>query len=68
MVWEGQDVINGGRKLVETIRSDFSVSTSRNIVHGSDSTESAKSEIDFWFNSDEVNLFFVFYFLFFYKK
>lgn len=32
-----------------TIRGDLALSTSENLVHASDSTESAKREIDLWF-------------------
>lgn len=32
-----------------TIRGDLSLSTSENLVHASDSADSAKSELDLWF-------------------
>jgi len=35
-----------------TIRSDFGLDVTRNSVHASDSEESAKFEIDFFFNKD----------------
>ncbi|WP_231492331.1 nucleoside-diphosphate kinase [Glycomyces sp. NRRL B-16210] len=39
-----------GRKAEPgTIRGDFSLSNSRNLIHASDSEESAKREIDLWF-------------------
>jgi nucleoside-diphosphate kinase len=39
-----------GRKAVSgTIRGDFSLSNRENLVHASDSPESAKREIDLWF-------------------
>ena len=51
MVWEGKDVVKQGRAMLgETdplkskpgsIRGDFSVDMGRNIIHGSDSVESA---------------------------
>ena len=45
--------INGatdGRKAAPgTIRGDFSLSNRENLVHGSDSEESAKREIALWF-------------------
>ena len=45
--------INGatdGRKAAPgTIRGDYSLSNRENLVHGSDSPESAASEIAFWF-------------------
>ena len=37
-----------------TIRADFSQVTGRNIVHGSDSSESAKREINLFFNDYEI--------------
>lgn len=37
-----------------TIRGDFSASTAYNLVHGSDSPESAKREIGLFFSADEV--------------
>ncbi|MBC9734690.1 nucleoside-diphosphate kinase [Nocardioides marmotae] len=59
LVLEGDDaievvrVINGatdGRKAAPgTIRGDYSLSNRENLVHGSDSTESAAREIALWF-------------------
>ena len=37
-----------------TIRKDFASSIDENAVHGSDSAESAKREIAYFFNDDEV--------------
>ena len=37
-----------------TIRGDFSASTAYNLVHGSDSPESAEREIGLFFSADEV--------------
>lgn len=37
-----------------TIRGDFAVDIGRNIVHGSDSPESAAREIKLWFEEDEI--------------
>ena len=37
-----------------TIRKDFATSIDENAVHGSDSAESAKREIAYFFNDDEV--------------
>jgi nucleoside-diphosphate kinase len=61
MVLEGDEAIevvrllNGatdGRKAAPgTIRGDFSVSNRENLVHGSDSEESAEREIALWFPS-----------------
>lgn len=59
MVWEGQDAAKQGRKMLGTtnpldsapgtIRGDFSLIMGRNIIHGSDSVESADTEIALWF-------------------
>ncbi|MEK7299044.1 MAG: nucleoside-diphosphate kinase [Candidatus Margulisiibacteriota bacterium] len=55
MVWEGENVVSVVRKMVGatnpataepgTIRGDFALTTSSNIVHASDSPESAMREI-----------------------
>ncbi len=37
-----------------TIRADFADSIEENVVHGSDSTETAKQEIAFFFREDEI--------------
>jgi nucleoside-diphosphate kinase len=37
-----------------TIRGDYSLITKENLVHGSDSLESAKREIAVWFAHDEI--------------
>lgn len=64
MLWEGEDVILSGRRLMGktkpkdsepgTIRGDFGVNMGRNIIHGSDGVESAAREIAYWFKADEV--------------
>jgi len=64
MVWEGKDVITGGRSLIGatnpqqatpgTIRGDYAITIGRNMIHGSDSAESAKNEISLWFTEKEV--------------
>ena len=65
MVWKGDDVDAPGltRKLIGatdpltagsgTIRGDFGIVSGRNIVHGSDSQDSALREIDLWFDKDK---------------
>lgn len=40
--------------LPGTIRGDFCIQIGRNIIHGSDSVESAKKEINLWFKNDIV--------------
>jgi nucleoside-diphosphate kinase len=37
-----------------TVRGDFSISKQNNLVHGSDSPESASREIALWFRPEEV--------------
>ena len=37
-----------------TIRGDFTLSVRKNLVHGSDSKESAEREISIWFGKDEI--------------
>jgi nucleoside-diphosphate kinase len=37
-----------------TIRGDFALETAQNLVHASDSAETAASEIALWFRSDEL--------------
>merc|ERR1711962_865970 len=64
MVWEGKDVVKQGRAMLgETdplkskpgsIRGDYSIDMGRNIIHGSDSVESALKEIALWFNVEEL--------------
>ena len=64
MVLEGENAIAALRAMMGktnpqdaapgTIRGDFSQVTGRNIVHGSDSSESAKREIKLFFNDYEI--------------
>ena len=37
-----------------TIRGDFSIDVGRNVMHGSDSVETAKREIALWFKEEEL--------------
>ena len=63
-VLEGEDAILANRKLMGatdpkeaepgTIRADFAESIDANAVHGSDSSESAKREIKFFFQESEI--------------
>lgn len=39
-----------------TIRADFAESIDANAVHGSDSLENARQEIEFFFSADEIHL------------
>jgi len=64
MVLEGENAVAAVRAMMGktnpqdavpgTIRADFSQVTGRNIVHGSDSSESAKREINLFFNDYEI--------------
>ena len=45
---------NGAVAAPGTIRGDFSISKQNNLVHGSDSTESADREIGIWFRPDDL--------------
>jgi nucleoside-diphosphate kinase len=64
MVIEGEDAIakareamgatNPGDAAPGTIRADFAESIERNIVHGSDSPESAAFEIPYFFSAAEI--------------
>ena len=38
-----------------TIRGEYGISKSTNLVHGSDSPESAKRELDLWFDGSELH-------------
>merc|ERR1719333_173321 len=64
MVWEGDNAVLTGRKMLGatkpfdsepgTIRGDFCIHVGRNIIHGSDSVESANAEIALWFKPEEL--------------
>ena len=64
MVWEGENSITTVRTVVGktnpadagpgTIRGDYGMTTGRNIIHASDSPESAKREINLFFQENEV--------------
>ena len=64
-VLEGENAINLNRELMGatnpseasegTIRRDFAESIDANAVHGSDSPASAKREIEFFFQAQEIN-------------
>ena len=64
MVLEGERVIERNRELMGatnpkdaapgTIRHDFASDIEKNVVHGSDGPETARSEIAFFFNALEI--------------
>ena len=63
-VLEGENAVQKNRDLMGstnpkeaapgTIRADFANSIDANAVHGSDSAESAKREIEYFFNTEEI--------------
>lgn len=64
MVLEGDGAVAIVRKMMGktnsaeaepgTVRGDFALTIGRNVIHGSDSTESAKREIGFFFKPEEL--------------
>ena len=64
MLWEGIEAVDVIRKMagttnsrnadMGTIRGDFSMSTSANIIHASDGVEAAKEEETRFFDTDEI--------------
>ena len=64
MVWEGDNAVLTGRKMLGatkpfdsapgTIRGGFCIDVGRNVIHGSDSVESANKEIELWFKPEEL--------------
>ncbi|CAG9575638.1 unnamed protein product [Danaus chrysippus] len=64
MVWEGLNVVKTGRQMLGatnpadslpgTIRGDLCIEVGRNIIHGSDSVDSANKEINLWFTEKEL--------------
>ena len=63
-VLEGENAVNKNREImgatnpadaaIGTIRKDFAKSIDENAVHGSDAVETAKNEIAYFFNNDEI--------------
>ncbi|XP_052536008.1 nucleoside diphosphate kinase 3 isoform X2 [Tympanuchus pallidicinctus] len=64
MVWQGLDVVRMARTMIGetnpaeskpgTIRGDFCIEVGKNVIHGSDSVESAQKEISLWFRPEEL--------------
>jgi nucleoside-diphosphate kinase len=64
MVWDGENAVQvvrntmGGTRPAEsapgTIRGDFGLTVGRNLVHGSDSLETAAQEVALFFGNDEL--------------
>ncbi|NMH68825.1 nucleoside-diphosphate kinase [Bacillus sp. RO3] len=64
MVWQGENVITTARGMMGatnpkdaalgTIRGDYGLTVGKNIIHGSDSAESAVREIGLFFKEEEL--------------
>ncbi|XP_061455252.1 nucleoside diphosphate kinase 3 isoform X3 [Rhineura floridana] len=64
MVWQGLEVVKMARVMIGetnpadskpgTIRGDYCIEVGKNVIHGSDSVESAQREISLWFHTDEL--------------
>jgi nucleoside-diphosphate kinase len=64
MVWEGENVIAAARQMMGktnpqeaapgTIRGDFGLTVGKNVIHGSDSPQSAEREINLFFKEEEL--------------
>jgi len=64
MVWEGSNAISAIRQTIGstnpieaapgTIRHDLSIITSRNLIHASDSKDTAEKEISLWFTKEKL--------------
>lgn len=64
MIWQAEGIIDMSRKMIGatfnkdaqpgTIRGDLGCSRGYNLVHGSDSTQAAESEIKLFFKPDEI--------------
>jgi nucleoside-diphosphate kinase len=65
MVWEGRSAVSVVRRVIGatnpqeaapgTIRGDYGLDIGRNVIHASDSPESADREINLHFKSDEIS-------------
>jgi len=64
MVWEGKNVVSLAREMMGatnpanagpgSIRGSYAMDISRNVIHGSDSVESAQREISLYFRPEEI--------------
>ena len=64
MVWQGENVILTARQMMGatnpkdaapgTIRGDYGLVVNKNVIHGSDSVESAEREIGLFFKTEEL--------------
>lgn len=68
MCWEGLEAVDAVRLITGitnargadggTIRGDFAMSVSCNVIHASDSLETAEKEVPRFFNKDEIHEYF----------
>ncbi|MFZ3578166.1 nucleoside-diphosphate kinase [Virgibacillus sp. DJP39] len=64
MAWEGENVIKSARDMMGatnpsdatsgTIRGDYAMTVGKNIIHGSDSPESAERELNLFFDEKDL--------------
>ena len=64
MVWEGKDIVSITRQMIGatnpavaapgTIRGDYALEIGMNVIHGSDSNETAEREILIHFSPEEI--------------
>lgn len=64
MVWQGENVVHTARHMMGTtnpaeanpgtIRGDYGLIVGKNIIHGSDSVQSAEREIKLFFQEEEL--------------
>jgi nucleoside-diphosphate kinase len=64
LVLEGREAVAVARNLIGatdgakappgTIRGDYALSVQNNLIHGSDSVENARKEIELWFRPEEI--------------
>ena len=62
MEWEGENIVAVSRLMIGktnpldaqpgTIRGDLASTMSQNVIHGSDSVESAERELSLWFATE----------------
>lgn len=66
MEWEGENIVTVSRLMIGktnpldaqpgTIRGDFASTMSQNVIHGSDSVESAERELSLWFATETTHV------------
>lgn len=66
MEWEGENIVAVSRMMIGktnpldaqpgTIRGDLAATMSQNVIHGSDSVESAERELSLWFAAEPTHV------------